>query len=267
MGLTLTYDSVLSRIRLAATALGATATYANVWRSTNNFTTFTTVRGGSQAQISGGSGVLNIDDYEFEPGIPIAYQVTSYNAGGVQQASFTAGITQDLDVVWVKVPAIPYLNQPVVVADRSEITRRSRAALFDVKGRSFPVAVGDIASSQAFTLELITNTPAEERDMDYLFASGEVIFLQKPLGVEHFPGGYFSVGDVSRETTLRASPRRVWTVPLTEVAAPGPDVIGSSYTWTSVVNQYASWTALMAANATWTALLNRTGTPSDVIVP
>lgn len=265
MSLTATYDGVLSRVQLAATLLGASATYAKFERSSDAGISWTTLRGGSAVTVTSQNAAL--DDYEWEPGVATTYRVTSYDSSKVQQAQFTTSITQDLDVVWLKVPAAPYLNTPVTVTDRSEVTRRSRAGVFDVVGRTMPVAVGDVASSVAFTLELLTETPSGEENLDYLFASGEVVFVQVPSAVRHFPGGYFSVGDVSRQSTLRLSPRRVWSVPLREVAAPGPDVIGPVYTWASVLNDYASWTALLAANASWSALLQRTGTPSDVIVP
>lgn len=266
MGLTATYDPVLSRIRLSATLLGATATRCVFWRTTNGFVTYHTVRGGFPVPVSGQNA--SIDDYEWEPGVPLKYRVQSYtDADLTGVATYDVTITQDLDVVWVKVPAAPFLNQPVIVSDRSAVRRRSRAGVFDVVGRTLPVAVGDIASSRAFTLELLTQTAADETNLDYVFASGEVVFLHLPSTVEHFPGGYYSVGDVERETTLRASARRVWSVPLTEVAAPGPDVIGPAYTWTSVLSDFATWNDVIAANATWNDLLQRTGTPSDVIVP
>lgn len=266
MALTATYDPILSRIRLSATLLGATATRCVFWRTHSNFAQYDTVRGGWPVVVTAQNASL--DDYEFEPGIAVTYRVQSYTAANLTAvATFDVTITQDLTVVWLKVPAAPYLNTPVVVADRSEIKRRSRSALFDVVGRTKPVMVGDVASSLSYTLELITETPAAERNLDYLFASGEVVFVQLPSTVEHFPGGYFAVGDVSREATLRRSPRRVWSIPLTEVAAPGPAVIGTAYTIASMLAEYATITAVMTGNATIADLLNRTGSPADVIVP
>lgn len=332
MSLTATYDPLLSRIRLSATLLGSTATYA-VFDRTTDGVTWTTIRGGGHVTVTGQNAAL--DDYEWEPGIPTTYRVRSFIDGGADAhwwvsgplnlagwtapdytdiptgslafgdrfvypashdkftwngdtwnydgatgpdgtagqvipdpagATFTTVTTQDLDAVWLKVPAAPFLNQAVTVVDVSEIARRSRAGLFDVVGRSKPVMVGDVASSIAFTLRLLTQTPADEENLDYLFASGEVVYLQLPSTVTGLPGGYFAVGDVTRASTLRLSPRRVWTIPLREVAAPGPDVVGSAYTWTSVLADCATWTDLLAANATWNDLLQRTGTPSDVIV-
>lgn len=265
MSLTATYDGVLSRIRLAGTVLGASATYAVFDRTVDGGITYTTIRGGSHVAVT--TQLANLDDYEWAPGVATTYRVRSYNVSNVLQATFTVAKTQDIPVPWLKVPAAPFLNMPCEIVDGGEVTRRSRAGVFDVVGRTNPVAVGDIASSLAYTLTLLTRTSTDERNLDYLFASGEIVQLQLPAGEDHVPDGYFSVGDVSRVRTLRRSRNRVWTVPLIQVAQPGADVIGSSYTWASVVADYASWTALIAANASWTALLNHTGTPSDVIVP
>lgn len=265
MALTLSYDPVLSREQLALTGAGATAVTALFDRSTDGGVTYTTVRGGSAVTISGTNA--NIDDYEFPVNVLVTYRVRTYTAGGALVNTFTALMARDLDVAWLKVPAAPYLNQPVTVVDRSDVTRRSRSALFDVVGRSFPVMVGDVASSVSYTLQLLTEDATERADLDYLFASGEVVFLHLPSTVDDLIGGYFAVGDVSNAPPLRLSKRRVWNVPLTQVAPPGPDVVGPAYTWASVVAEYATWTDLLAANATWSALLQRTGSPSDVIVP
>lgn len=265
MALTATYDPALSRIRLSATLLGATATRCVFWRTANNFAKTDTVRGGWPVTVTGQNA--HVDDYEFTPGVPLTYRVQSYTAADLTPvATFDVTITQDLSVVWLKVPAAPFLNAPVIVVDRSEISRKSRSGLFDVVGRSLPVMVGDVAGSRAYTLQVLTETPAEERDLDYLFASGEVVLLQLPSTVEHLPGGYFAVGNVSRQPTLRLSPRRVWDIPLTEVAAPGPAVVGSAYTIASMLAEYATISAVIAGNATIADLLERTAAPSDVIV-
>jgi hypothetical protein len=266
MSLTATYDPVLSRIRLTATLLGASATRCVFWRTTTGFVTYDTVRGGWPVTVTGQNAA--IDDYEWEPGVATTYRVQSYtDADLVAVQTYDVTITQDLDAVWVKVPAAPYLNQEIIVADRSDVTRRSRAGVFNIVGRSDPVMVGDVATSISYTLSLYTLTAAAERDLDYVFASGEVIFLQLPSTVEFMEGGYFSVGDTSRGPVSKVSARRLWTVPLIGVAAPGPEVIGPVYTWTSTINDYATWSDLIADNLTWADLLERTGTPSDVIVP
>jgi hypothetical protein len=265
MALLAPYDPVLSRFRLAMTGAGGTAVTAVFDRTVDGGITYTTVRGGAAVPITATNA--NVDDYEFVPAVTNTYRCRTYTAGAVLVNTFTVNKVTDLTSVWLKVPAAPFLNTPAIVVDRSDITRRARRGLFDVVGRTYPVMVGDVASSLSYTLQLLTETAAEERDLDYLFTSGEVVFLQLPSTVEHFPGGYFAVGDVSRAPTLRLSPRRVWTVPLTEVAIPGPAVVGSAYTIASMLAEYATITAVLAGNATITALLNRTGIPSDVIVP
>lgn len=264
MTATATYDGVLSRVQLSATLLGASATYAVVDRTIDGGITYTTVRGGSHLTVTSQNAA--VDDFEFPAGVATTYRFRSYNVSNVLQSTQTVAITQNLTSVWLKVPSTPFLNQAVTVVDRGAITRKSRAGLFDVVGRSTPVMVGDIASSISYQLQLLTKSAGAESNLDYLFASGEVVFLHLPSTVTGFPGGYFAVGDVSREATMRLSPNRVWTVPLTGVAAPGSDVVGPAYTWTAVLADYATWTAELAGNASWSTLLARTGTPSDVIV-
>jgi hypothetical protein len=265
MALTATYDPVLSRIRLAATLLGATATRCVFWRTTNNFAQYVTVRGGWPVAVTGQNASL--DDYEFVPGVACQYRVQSYTAANlVAVATYDVFITQDLDVVWLKVPAAPFLNQPVIASVRTDITRRARGGVFDVVGRTLPVMVGDVRGSRELTLQLKTASASQERDLDYLFASGDVVFLQAPSVMSQFPSGYFAAGDVTRSPERRYSEVRVWDVPLTEVAAPGSDVIGSAYTIASMLAEYGTVSAVISGNATIAALLQRTGTPSDVIV-
>jgi hypothetical protein len=264
MALNATYDPTLSRVRLLLTGANGAATHAVFERSTDAGVRWTTIRGGADVAISGGSA--SRDDYEFEPGVPLLYRVRTY-AGVTSYDAFTAPITQDLDQVWLKVPAIPFLNTPVVVVAVGPISRRSRGGVLDVVARNYPVQVGDVRSMRAFDLQILTETAAEERDMDARISTGDVVFLQSPAAVESVPEGYFSVGDVTRDSTLRLSPRKVWTLPLIEVAAPGPDVIGPAYTCASVLAEYVTVTAMLAENATILDLLSRTGTPSEVLVP
>lgn len=265
MSLTATYDPVLSRIRLAGTALNVASTYMVIDRSTDNFITSTVVRGGSHKAIAGGVG--NLDDYEFPPGVLIGYRVRAYDVTNVLRATFLTTITQDLSSDWIKVPAAPFLNRKIVVNDISDISQPARQQVFDVIGRSNGVAVSDIRSGEAFTLKLYTFTATEESDLKYLLSSGEIIFIHLPVANKCMPSGYYAVGDVSRVASgSKSKPKRTWTLPLTQVAPPGEDVVGSSYTWQSVINDYGSWTAVIAANASWAALLERVGDPGDVIV-
>lgn len=268
MALTATYDPVLARVRLSGDALGAGATQVYCWRSTDNFLSSEVLRGGFGAPMSG--GVFTIDDYEFPAGVPVQYQMTSYNGALVQQASFTTALaTFDLDVVWLKVLARPYLNQAVIVRDRGPIQRPARGALFDVVGRSFPVSVSDVRGSLRYTLQVLTHTADEYSKLDFLLASGEPVFVHSPSAWEHkVPPGYYVIGDSSADrTAARQTDRRLVDLPLTQVAAPGPDVVGATLTWQTVLDTYATWADVIAAHPTWADLLEMIADPSEVIVP
>jgi hypothetical protein len=263
MGLIATYNPDLGRIELAGTSLGAGATYA-VFDRTLNSVTYTTVRGGSDGTTTAGSAA--VDDYEFPVGVLVTYRVRSYNASDVLQTTFTTTITQNVDEVWVKVPARPFLNMPVTVTGVGEVTRPARNGVFQVSGRSFPVAVSDARQSRQFPIEVMTETPTEAEAFDFLLMSGEPIYLQVPTGFP-VPSVYAVIGDVTITEPARGDPTRLFTLPLVEVAQPGPDIIGTTYTIQSMLNEYATISAVMAGNATIHDLLERVGSPSEVLVP
>lgn len=179
----------------------------------------------------------------------------------------TVTVNQDLTDVWLKVVARPFLNRTVVVADKGPIGRLARGGVFDVVGRSFPVAVSDVRASKRYTLQVLTDTPAKQRDLDLLLASGEPVFVHVPSANTRVPAGYFVIGDTAEAPTLRRSDRRLFDLPLVEVAAPGPDVVGSAGTWQTVLNTYTTWLAVLDAHATWSSLLELIGSPTEVIVP
>lgn len=267
MALTATYDSDLSRVRLSADSLGASATYAYVWRSLSPvFNPYVTVRGGDHIAVSGGQ--LLLDDYEFEVGVPMYYAVQSYDAAGAVQFAYQAGpLTVDLTGVWLKVVARPFLNRQVVVQSVSAISRRSRGGVFDVVGRSFPVAVSDVRGAHQYTLSVLTETDTEREDIDALLASGEPVFVHVPAAETKLRGGYYVIGDSTEEAPGRLSTRRIFDLPLTEVAAPDATIVGATSTWQTVLDNYATWADLIADKATWADVLELVGDPSEVIVP
>lgn len=263
MTLTATYNADLSRIQLAGASLG-TATYAVFDRTVNGGITYTTVRGGSARVVA--SNAAAVDDYEFPVGIEITYRVRSYNGSDVLQETFTATITQALDDPWLKSVTRPYLNQPFFPADASDVVHTNRSQVFPIVGRSYPVAVTDIASGLTYELTVATLTAGDAADLLYMVKSGDVLFLHAPDGFPA-PVGYFTVGDVRETRQTLPWARRWFTLPLTQVAAPGPEVIGTTYTWASVLSEYATWEDVIADNATWADLLAKVASPSEVIVP
>lgn len=268
MSLTPTYDPVLNRVRLAGTVLGAGATYAFVWRSTDNFLTSDVLRGAIFAPMSG--GVFNVDDYEFDVGVPTWYQIRSYNGANVQQAVFTTGpATYNITQPWLKSLSRPFLNTAVVMQDVTDIQAPARSQVFPVVGRSAGIAVSDVRGGREFTITVPTEDAAAEQRIRYLVASGDPLYVQMPAGVDEslIPTGYYAVGDVSRQLAMRRNPRRYWDIPLEECAAPGPDVVGVTATWATVIATYATWSAVMTAKPTWYDLQQLVAAPSEVIVP
>lgn len=264
MALTATYDPLLGRIRLTGTSLGATATYA-VFDRTTNGVTYTVVRGGSGVLVT--SATAKVDDYEFPVDQAVTYRVRSYNASNVLQQTFTASITQDLDNPWLKSISRPFLNREIVVSEAGDVSHSNRASIFQVVGRSDPVAVTDTGGLTSYDLVVTTFSDGEADVLRYLVTSGDVIFLQSSASCKLPVEGYFAIGNVTESRHGNKRGRKWFTLPLTRVAAPGPDVIGSTYTWASVLADYATWADVIAANLTWADLLEHVGDPSEVIVP
>ncbi|MGW3619489.1 carbohydrate binding domain-containing protein [Micromonospora arida] len=179
---------------------------------------------------------------------------------------FSGSITPTLDGVWIKSVARPFLNRQVTVVDHTAVERRGRAGVFDVVGRSFPVSVSDVRGSRRWELEVMTETRDEAEDFDLLLASGDVLLIHVPAASD-VPGGYVAVGDTSERRRARKSIARVFSLSCVEVAAPGPDVVGATSNWQTVLNNYATWQDVLNAHATWQDLLELIGSPTDVIVP
>lgn len=180
----------------------------------------------------------------------------------------TATITPHIGAVWLKSISRPFLNRPVdtVFASSIGVARKSRATTFPVIGRTLPVAVSSVRGSREWTMLIRTETTADRDRVDYLCASGDVLLIQAPpnSGVET---GFVSVGDVSRQAHPLRPLSNLWTLPMTEVAAPAPEVVGAIGTWQTVLDRYATWADVIAAQVSWATLLTIIGDPSEVIVP
>jgi hypothetical protein len=263
VSLTATYIDDRGRVRLEGSSLGASATYAVFDRTINGGITYTTVRGASEVPVSSEAAVC--DDHEFTANTAVTYRVRSYNASDVLQETFTATVTVNLDVVWIKVPAAPVLNRVVTVTEVGEVTRKARGAVFDVVSRRNPVSVSAVRSSRALSVEVMTTGEAEANNFDLLLQAGEPILLHVPAGFP-VPSLYASVGDVTIVEPARGDPTRLFTLPLTEVDAPDASVIGSTYVIQNVIADYATISDMIADNDTIYDLLQRVGDPEDVVV-
>jgi len=212
-----------------------------------------TVRGGQ-------ADALTLDDYEFVPGAVNYYRATV--AGEV----FTTTITPEQAGVWLKSITRPFLNRPVAVVDHTDITRPARNGVFEVIGRSYPVAVTDVRSSRRWTMTVKADTVADADALELVFASGDPLFVQTD-GEHDIPGGYVVVGDVSRSRYGHLSQRRWFDLPMTEVAPPGPEVVGATSTWETLVAEFGTWAAVLAAFGSWAEVADYVADPETVIVP
>lgn len=257
MALNLTFDPLLSRVRLTGTALDPAPT-ALFERSKNNLY-WTTVRGGSAVTVDV-SDEAKLDDYEFVPGQVNYYRVTAGSD------VYTASITPAQSGVWLKSITRPFLNRAVSVVDHSDIVRPARNGVFEVIGRSYPIAVTDVRGSRRWTMTVKADTVSDADALELVFASGDPMYVQTD-GTYDIPGGYVVVGDITRRRFGRVSERRWFDLPLTEVAAPGADVVGATSTWETLVAEFGSWNAVLAAFGTWSDVVEYVSDPSVVIVP
>lgn len=262
MTLTATFDPVVSRVRLAATSVTGGATTALFERSANGLL-WTTVRAGSAVTVTAGAAA--VDDYEFIPNAVNYYRVT----GAPGAVTFTDDVTPDQDDVWLKNIARPYLNRPVVVVDHTDPVRPSRNQTFPVIARTMPVALTDVHLSRVFELTVKTETPADADTLETVLCAGDILLVQVPATGRYatIPGGYVSLGDVTRSRYGKKSERRWLTLPCTEAAAPGPGVYGLPATWETILAEFGSWTAVLSVFATWQEVLDYVSSPSVVVVP
>lgn len=177
----------------------------------------------------------------------------------------TANLTPTLDSIWLKSVTRPFLNRAVTVVDWSEEERPSRGGAFPAVGRTYEVAVTDVAGGLQFDLYLHVSNSQDAQTLDYIRASGDILYLHTPAGCP-VPGGHVCVETSSARRIRPRGDSRVFVLPLTQCAAPAPDVVGATSTWQTVLNSYASWNAVLAANATWADLLARVAPASEVIV-
>lgn len=272
MSCSLTYDDTLSRVRVSATGLDVTgtATYATVERSDDAGSTFKIVRGGSSVPVSGGATQISTDDYEFPTQQLLVYRTRGYTDGDVLTGSFTCEITVDQPEAWLKSVERPFLNRPLdCVLNPAPFSRTARNGVWDVIGRSFPVATTDVRLGFEFELRVVTTTYDEQQDLDYLLASGDVLYLQPTAS---FPvATMFALsGSVSIERPVRNrdcdSDYRRFIIPLVQVATPESDIVGLTSSWFTVIKTYATWQDVIDEYTSWADLLELVADPSEVII-
>lgn len=264
MTLTVTYADDLARVRLAVTGAPPAADYARIERSRNAIT-WTTVRGGDTVALTGGAG--NLDDYEFTANTTNIYRAT-YVDGASTVGQDTASLVPAMSRIWLKFPGRPFLNTPLTVVDWSDITRRARAGIFPVVGRSYPVAVTELHGARELVLTVTTATLDQAADLDARTTAGDTLLLHTPGPACPVPTLYAVLGDTTvRRGASRRSERRYHDLALIEVAAPVSVIAGITVTWQAVTASFATWADLIAEEPTWSDVLDRIADPDDIMVP
>lgn len=245
----------------------AAGTYIRIDRSVGGVR-WETLRGAEALTPDALNGSVQADDYEFEPGALTTYRARLFSAVDVVVFTHTDTITPDIDGVWLKSVARPYLNRKVIVQDYGDVSRKARAGIFAVAGRTMPVVVSEVTSSRDWQMSLLTRSLDDAHALDLLFASGDIVQVQAPSDCD-VPSGYVSVGDSSKSRVSRSlrDDRRLFSVGVTECARPGPDIVGSTATWAALLADFGTWNAVLANFPTWQDVLDYVASPETVVVP
>lgn len=253
---TVSYDPARGRVRVKATGLAPEVVRVVISSRRLGTSRWAEVRGGRVA-VAAGSMVRTVDDYEFVAGEGVEYRLVALSSvEGVPDVVVQqriAGITDTVDAVWLKFIATPYRNRKVILTDWSEVSRKSRVALYDVTNRAQPVAVTDVHTGRQFTVDLVAHTLAERDALDAALGTGVPVYFQTPTSIP-CPSIYAVIGDYSYRRPAAHSLRSILTVQLIEVSPPPPSVVGSGLTYQVLGTQYGAYADLRDAVETYAEL-------------
>src|SRR5690606_1588445 len=225
-----------------------------------NLIRWETIRGGDQENDS----LVFLDDYEFTANRPNYYRATFLDGNTQVDRTEPVEVTPGLNDVWIKFPGAPFLNRRVRLIGCDDSERHARFGVFDVSARRAPVVVSDVHTSRSTTIQVRTSTIGERDELDNSLSNGNVAYIHVPDGVA-FPSMYFVPGDYTYRRPAMRSEASVFSIPIREVAKPGPGVYGSAGTWQSVLNTWASWEEVLVENDSWQDVASLIGSPDDVI--
>lgn len=238
-----------------------------VERSTDQIN-WTVVRGGLDVGIAGTS--FAVDDYEFIPGVINYYRISLVEPeSGVIFDSDTTSITPVITSVWLKSIYHPFLNRQIdILRDFDKVSRGFRGNVYDVIGRSLPVAVTDLRQSREWTLEICVHGDQNASAVDIMLASGDPLFLHIPSDSNlPIPSMHIAVNQNASMLKRAYSDTRIWTLPFREIAAPDASIVGATATWQTVLNLYGTWQDVLNAHPTWSDLLELIASPEDLVLP
>lgn len=226
--------TVPAGLRIAAGGFGV-ASFRDTANSNANFTT-------------------SVNDFTVDTGTP----------------TFLSGLTDDITPglagVWLISTLRSFLNCAVMIVEYGEPSRAGRGGAVGVAARTLPIAQAEVMTGREWPVTFRTTSLATARRLEYVFASGDILFLQTP-GDCPVPRGYYRVPSMSSKRVTPRSDKRLFEIPLSECAAPGPDIATAQNTWDSVFLSYGTWEQLAATGLTWEQLRdNLIGDPSEVII-
>jgi hypothetical protein len=187
----------------------------------------------------------------------------------------TVTVTPFQDGVFLKSLTYPMLNRELDCVDWQELSRSSRTAFFDIKGRHEILGIADVGSSASFSLTFISRSKAENRAIVALLTYGGVMLLQPPGDDDEdeecptlfsgIPEGYVMVGDSVQSRTVYGKPIWQWTVEFTRVAASdASNIVPTTITWTQLwdlIGPEGTWEDVWATWSTWQELWLTSGNP------
>lgn len=205
------------------------------------------------------AGVWIGTDYEATMGETFSYRATSDQAPGVELTSPQLFIASNGRTM-LKHPGRPALNSVIRVETAPNLTRPVTQGVFDVLGRSTPVATSMRRGSARGELKLTTFDEDERSALLLLTDDGTPLLLQTP---ENYGIGnvYVSVGELSEErvTGMGYEWARRWSLPFVVVGRPVGDALAVGNTWADVLSAYASWDAMRTTEGTWAGVLEGLG--------
>lgn len=215
------------------------------------------VRGADPAPLVAGQWVG--DDYEAPLDESFYYQASSTEVPGTVITSATYELASSGDT-WLKHPGRPFLNVKVKPTKAPDLTRPIEQGVFDVLGRSRPIATSMLRRSERGELSLRTDTDNERVALLALLQDGVPLLLATPSGYG-LGSRYLAIGELleARLTTYGKEPARYWTLPFTVVDRPSGGALAAGNSWSDVVGSYPSWSQLLASEGTWTGVLEGIG--------
>lgn len=239
----LSFDPGRGRVRLDAYTFAPSVTHAVVWRRRIGGR-YEVIRGGVVPVIAGRFSRI-VDDFEYPAGDDCEYLIEGRtDTELVMQRAVVrrAGVG---DKSWIKIVANPRFNLRVNVVGWGKISRKARNGRFDVIGKMNPVITSDFFSAREVTIDVLTRTRSETDALDYALSQGVPIFLQMPSGHD-LPTLYASVDNYEHDNPKKKdSGHQLFNIPLIEVDAPPPSVVGTVNSYSTVWDDNVTYDDLL----------------------